>query len=898
MADQKLAVEIIFDAIDKTSQVVGDINKGFGELDANAQKLAQPFADLASGLLKTETALLAVGVALVAVSVDKAGKFGDQIAEIGTLFSGTSEQVGKFGDAVTDYAATSTQSIDSINGAIYEAISSGVRYGDSIAFVSEAEKLAVAGRADLTEVTDVLTGTLNAYGAATDQAGDYTDDFLTAVLLGKTTVPELAQSISQVTPIAAAAGIPFGDLSAAIAAVTANGVPTSEAMTKIRAAIETFVSPAKDAAGHAAMLGVSLDTTTLRSLGFEGALHKIYDAAGGSVEKLSKIFTTTEGLQAALMLGADKSGIFAQALKEMGENTGATEAAFKAMSENYEVALQKMANAADVAMIKLGKPLLDEFGGVADAIAGIFAGLGKGLDAGAFDPIINLLQNFGQQAAEVLGDIGRNLPEALEKLDFTEMVRSLEDLGEEMGDLFGRVFGDIDLSTPEGLADAIQKVINIVTNLVDVTRGIAQEFAPFFDVLGGLAENAGKLGEDAAVSFGKFLGAAQMVVDFGAGLGALNAILTETGASFSGVADVVIGTAKAIVNAFQVAFDTVVGMLVSMAKDFVDIMEGITPDFIGDPWKEMSENLGYLLDGIGENWNKNNAEFVAGLDQIGKGLGLVGDSATATAADAEKMKQPIVDAAEASKGFEPLDLGNVDFVAEGYKRLGLNIEDAKKATEELSKTEPAPDWASAEDKARGYKVIIDALGNESYQQVGAAVDATNEKFEDQSKKLDEAQKAAQEWQLKMEELASNERIKLIEASVQLNVAELEAQTEQVKAAFESIDNTVNSTADMIGTLFDALKGAEGFAEKWMIEDMIKREEERRQKALDLQEKLVEAQIQYLQKRAEALGRGDALIRVEADGLQPALEQIWYEIMREIQVKASEEGLELLLGAMA
>jgi hypothetical protein len=50
-------------------------------------------------------------------------------------------------------------------------------------------------------------------------------------------------------------------------------------------------------------------------------------------------------------------------------------------------------------------------------------------------------------------------------------------------------------------------------------------------------------------------------------------------------------------------------------------------------------------------------------------------------------------------------------------------------------------------------------------------------------------------------------------------------------------------------------------------------------------------------RAEALGQRDALITVQADCLEPHLENFWVEIMRTIQVKASEEGLEMLIGAM-
>jgi TP901 family phage tail tape measure protein len=903
MADQKLAVEIIFDAVDNASKQISSISSQFGELDQKARGMAQPFAEFASGLLKTEAALLAVGAALVGVAVDKAGKFGDQIAEIGTLFGGTTEQMAGFSAGVLEYGESSTQSLESVNNAVYSAISAGVKYDDALGLVAESEKLSVAGRAELGEVTKVLTGSLNAYGAATSDAGKFSDILFATVKGGQTTLPELSASLGQVTSIAATAGVPFGTLGAAISTLTASGVGTSEAITGIKSALSNIIQPTSEAEKAAAALGVNFGVAALKSEGLDGMLKQLMAATGGNVDQMAQFFGSVEALNSVMALGQDGAGKFSGAIADMANSTGATEKAFAAMAENYSLSMQKMANAADVALIKMGKPLMDEFGGVADAIAGIFKGLGTGLDAGAFDPIINLLERFGQQAADTLNAIGKNLPEALESLDFSDLVRSLEDLGTTVGDLFEKMFGEVDLSTPEGLSEALQKVVNIITGLVDVTRGIATQFGPFFDVLGGLAENAGKLGEESSVSFGKFLGAMEMLSSFGAGIATVNAIIVELGADISGIADVVIGLSKAIVNGFQVAFDTVVGTLVSFAKDFVDVMEGITPDVLGDPWKDMSKELGYVLDGVSANWEKNNGEFVAGINQIGAGLGFVGDSASDAAKGAEELKTPITEAATASKGFEPIDLGDVDFVAEAAKRLGVNLTEAKVATEALTGSADliAPEWASAEDKARGYKIVMDELGQVSYKQVGAAAKdaggAVTESMKEQQDQIDKAAKAAQDWALKMEEIASNERIKTIEAVISLNVAELEAQTAMVEASFDSINTTIESTGSLIGDLFGQMDG-KTLGEKFDIQAQISLENKRRQDALDLQKKLVEAQVDYLTKRASALDRGDALIRVEADGLQPALEQIWYEIMRSIQVKAADEGLELLLGVMS
>jgi hypothetical protein len=346
-------------------------------------------------------------------------------------------------------------------------------------------------------------------------------------------------------------------------------------------------------------------------------------------------------------------------------------------------------------------------------------------------------------------------------------------------------------------------------------------------------------------------------------------------------------------------------------KDFIEVIDTLTLGAFHDKLADVGQNLDGILNDFADSASRNGNEAVAAFQRIGDGMSELSDadaqqqmrdSATAL----EKIGFSAAETAEQTAKFEPIDLGDLDPVAEAMKRLGLSATETADATTKMSEAAQgvSTEWASAEDKARGYKVVMDEMGRVTFVQVGNAASASAKTIDDQGKTMDEAakkakeaQEAAQEFALEMEKLASNERIKFIEAKVQLDIAELQAQTEQVKAAFSSIDNTVNSTGTLINDLFSQLANAEGFSEKWMIEDMIRREEERRQKALDLQEKLIEAQVDYMQKRAEALGKGDALITLQADGLEPQLEAIWVEIMRKIQVKASEEGLEMLIGAM-
>jgi len=165
------------------------------------------------------------------------------------------------------------------------------------------------------------------------------------------------------------------------------------------------------------------------------------------------------------------------------------------------------------------------------------------------------------------------------------------------------------------------------------------------------------------------------------------------------------------------------------------------------------------------------------------------------------------------------------------------------------------------------------------------------------KAKDKAKDAAKEtdnFRIKMEEIASNERIKRIEARVTLNVAELEAQTKQVQAAFDSIASTVKDTGDLLGSLFGGLSGADTYA-RLEIESQIDLENKRRQEALDLQKKLTQAEIDNINAKTRALDRGDSVIKVEGTGLEPHIKAIMWEILKEIRVTVNGTAEDYLLG---
>ena len=201
------------------------------------------------------------------------------------------------------------------------------------------------------------------------------------------------------------------------------------------------------------------------------------------------------------------------------------------------------------------------------------------------------------------------------------------------------------------------------------------------------------------------------------------------------------------------------------------------------------------------------------------------------------------------------------------------------------------------DEALGKLVTVYGSTSDAAIKATGSFAAVGASASDQAKKVDEATKKSQEYQLKLEEIASNERIKIIEAKVTLNVAELEAQTKQVEAAFDSISTTINSTGDLLGSLFGNLAGADTFTKLEIIEQ-IEAENKRRDAALELQRKLTEAEIENVQAKTRALDRGDAIIKVDGTRLVPHMEAFMWEFLKAIEIRANATYLEYLQGLPA
>jgi TP901 family phage tail tape measure protein len=311
----------------------------------------EQFAKMAS------VAFLGGGVAaagFAAASVRSFADFEKGMNEVYTLLPGISgDAMGAMESDVKSFAKEFGVLPSDVIPALYNSLSAGVPPDNVFAFMETAQKAAVAGVTDLNTAVNGITSVVNAYGSDVISATQASDMMFTAVKLGKTTFGELASSLSNVTPVASAMGVSFGDVTAAIAAMTAKGTPTAVATTQLNnlfAELGKAGTKASDA--FYAMSGQTFPEFIAAGGDLAGALDVINAYAGDVGVGMIDMFGSIEAGKAALSLQGNES--FTNAIDAMANSAGASQTAYEQMAQGITFAIGKLKAFAAATMLDVG----------------------------------------------------------------------------------------------------------------------------------------------------------------------------------------------------------------------------------------------------------------------------------------------------------------------------------------------------------------------------------------------------------------------------------------------------------------------------------------------------------------------------------------------------------------
>jgi TP901 family phage tail tape measure protein len=294
------------------------------------------------------------GASIVAAfSVRNIFAYKDALDEVSTLVDTSSFSMKD----LSDEALRQAEAFGNVQGqvkAYYQIISAGASTVDQATdILSTANKLAIGGVTGIAQAADGLTSVLNAYGSKVASSTAVSDAMFVAMRAGKTTIGELSSTLGRVAPLAAQAGVSFDELTASVSALTKGGIKTEEAVTGVRAILAAVAKPSDEAAKLAEKLGLSFNSTALKSQGLAGFLDNLKKKTGGSTDALAMLFGGVEALVPVMALSGQAGKDFQDILGQMAVKAGSTEEAFRKMEESPGFQMSRLLSGLSAELIKM-----------------------------------------------------------------------------------------------------------------------------------------------------------------------------------------------------------------------------------------------------------------------------------------------------------------------------------------------------------------------------------------------------------------------------------------------------------------------------------------------------------------------------------------------------------------
>lgn len=921
MADLSRRVEIIFDAKDNVSNALDTIQN-------STSRVTSVLGGAADALLKVETAAVALGAAYLALAVNESAKFEQAQSSLRKALDDSDPSVESFTNRINELSVRFGQAGDIVLEGIATFRNAGFSAKESADLIENALNLQIAGDIPLEETFANIITILKGFRLEVDQLPRAIEAINNVTQASGTSIAQLADGLSTVGTQARLAGLSLEETTAFLAPIVEIFQSGSEAGQAFSIALNRLSQDSKPV------------TDALNSL--EISQRDVNDQlrpAGDILRDVALRFNDLDDAQklafTGQLFGAEQAKRLVVAFEDVEQitrltnvalaETGSVQREVEERLKTFNAQIRSTVQEFNILNRTIGDQLRPAFTGIADASGDVLGAFRRIIEDGGLDQFFAAIRPQLASFEQSLRQLAANLPEAFGRINFDELLSSFDGLTAEIGRVFENLFGDIDVSTPEGLARTLQAVVDTIRGLVNVTTGIIDSFQGVFSTIGQLNQEGSGLSADVQKNIGQLLGAAKLVNDLGLRLGVVALILKDNEQAIDNIISLLSGGLGVAVNVLQVGFDAfskALGDIVLTLAQVADFLPGID-------LTDQIRDIELFVEAIGANGRRNADELAQALNRVGQGLGLVGEEATDAASGVQQVARPVKDVGEASQKaaeFIGLTADEVDKLGEGAIVAGGKIIDLVRPTEDAARgTKDLADNAKAlgstlEDSAQqadDAATILGKVGDFSNQtaeelagfnQVGLRTSGTfsviSNGAAEASDQLEQTADAAAKTALELEKIASNERIRNLELRVELDITKIEADTQRLDSIIGGLSETFASTGDVISEAFGPLAslaeaGTSGFTAGFiLLEETLAEQNRIRAQITDAQTEALKVQTDLQRERLRRARAGESTITINAPpNIETALLVIFEEILRFTQLTATEEGLETIQAAL-
>ncbi|WP_431024563.1 phage tail tape measure protein [Halomonas sp. H5] len=949
MADLEKTVAIIFEGVDQMGAGVTSATRSIDGFANRVETAVAPLASLTRGILAAEAAAATLAIAYGVTAYNAAIEFEAAQADLAKVLDDSEGSVSQFTREITELSNTYGESSTTLLQTMTTYKQAGFTAEESLGLVRAGLDLVIAGDIEAAQASEYLVSTLKGFRAPASEAGNLLEVLNASSNTYATNVDELAQGMARLSPIASAMGLDFEG--------TANLlIPVIEVFRSGPEAANALRTGLLRLGDDSAPVVETLESIGVAQRDANGVLRDSNDILVDVANATSDMAESERLFVAQQLFGIEQSAKMVEVLKALDD---ATVDVGKAMKESATVSeevatrlgtAEKAGERTAVAFENLARTIgvqfKDELAGVITAIGEVFREFEAAADAGVLD-------DFFAEVTPILGEIERlalqvaqALPQALAEADYSGFSDGLKAV---FGGLEDVEIGVDDVKAViEGLGDGFRALSEFTAGTFEVFAGFAAVVAPviqaFLDldsetqkwlgVLGGfslvVSPVVGVLGTLTS-AVGALAGRNGIVALATSSIGNMATRLAGTGALG------LVGAAGAAIFALQQLYQEALAFNefrfnFRNALDQLDQIQGaqrVATEFslfqvekIARAYNSLSDVFGWG-DEAAADFDRVSEEAVDAAIQVANFAGATGDVGQAVdstgaailrgfqaweqwtaAAESARLRTELATQAFDTNATTLWDhIDSLDGTSQAWERVGENTYQVARGLGEIDEAlrlvqSQFDAGMIDEDTYNEMTRVLEGMRNESDRVALSQRELAGEVLNSEQAIL-AARQTVLDYKLELESLASNERIRKIELAVELGIAQLEADTRKFESIMESINTTITSTGELLGGEFGLFQlrfgGDVGRWDQLNLDKQIAAERKARDEAFDLQKEQIEASIKFMQAKTKALQNGDGLIKIDSDGLEPALEMIMWQILEKVQLRANAEGAEFLLG---
>ena len=893
MADLEKTIKIIFYGDDQVGKTITGISGNLDSLGSKAASATQPLADLAESAVKLEAALAALVVGGLVLAYKAASDFEGASIELQKVLGDEIGMLTQAEAAAIKLSETYGESATSILGSTANFKQAGFDISDALTLTTDAMDLVIAGGLGAAQSSEILIAILKGFKAPATDARVALDILNEVSNNFATDVEQLGIGMAALSPVAKTMGFSMAETAGILTPVIEIFRSGNEAAVALKTGLLKLID-------DSAPVEKALKSIGVAQYDANGALRSGKDiltdvsTAFQTLDENQKLYITQQ------LVGINQAARMVEVFNGLGKSAEVTATAMGSAGSAAKEVATRLASA-EVSVnrfkqsfvnlgIEVGQEFIEASTGAIDGATEINKALSGLTDSGTFDPVFGEIRNFATKLGVDLKAIAAALPEAFELIEWDPLIESVKGLGNEVKDLFEAFFGDIDLTTPEGLSQVIQKIVDSGTALTNVVGGILDAWAPFVRALSEGVDAFNESDDAVQRAVGQFLGWAGVINTVANNIGILTGALNLIGGSLTVIAGTnivsMVGGLKALASSVSLA---TLGLGQFVAILAAPVAAYMLTDYIFKSFPVLDEFRTKLADAL-LSYRGLNEAAISSMESQAKNTQALGDAAVAMVRLAEAAGQ-IPDETSTEilvKGTQAYQ-DEFDAILAAVEAVPDEKATTVSANVDTSSVEAAKNYITVQlDDGTDFTIVVKA------DQAG--IDTTKAKIEElpSDKEIELRLKGDIDIELASIKAQAETVQTSMEWTAKVDIAEAQAAAETVIALSDNISEMFQNTGDTLVGLAGSLAGLSGLSRLQVFEFM---EEESRNRAelLLLEKEMTTAQVALINARTEALKKGGGLITIQADNIEPELQLVLHRILELTQIEANEQGLEFLIG---